>query len=78
MEQGLIQLWQSTGLANFAIGQVVMIAVGCLLIYLAIVKGFEPLLLIPIGFGGILANIPIAGIAGPDGLLDILYNAGIE
>ncbi|MCP4472074.1 MAG: sodium ion-translocating decarboxylase subunit beta [Gammaproteobacteria bacterium] len=78
MEQGLLQLWASTGLYNFTPGQLIMIAVGGLLIYLAISKGFEPLLLIPIGFGGILANIPIAGIAGPDGLLGILYHAGIE
>ena len=78
MEQGMLQLWASTGLYNFTLGQVVMIIVGGLLIYLAISKGFEPLLLIPIGFGGILANIPIAGIAGPDGLLGILYHAGIE
>lgn len=55
-----------------------MIAIGCLLIFLAIRKGFEPLLLIPIGFGGILANIPVAGIAGPDGILGILYEMGIE
>ena len=78
MEQGLLQLWASTGLANFTPGQVVMIAAGSLLIYLAIAKGFEPLLLIPIGFGGVLANIPVADIAGPDGLLGILYHSGIE
>ena len=78
MEQGLLQLWASTGLYNFTFGQVAMIAVGGLLIFLAIHKGFEPLLLIPIGFGGILANIPVAAIAGPDGLLGILYQAGIE
>ena len=78
MEQGLLQLWASTGIYNFTLGQIVMIAVGGLLIYLAISKGFEPLLLIPIGFGGILANIPIAEISGPDGLLGILYHAGIE
>jgi len=78
MEQGLLQLWASTGIANFTIGQVIMIAIGASLIYLAIAKGFEPLLLIPIGFGGILANIPIAEIAGPEGLLGILYHSGIE
>jgi oxaloacetate decarboxylase beta subunit len=78
MEQGLLQLWASTGVYNFTLGQLVMIAVGGLLVFLAINKGFEPLLLIPIGFGGILANIPIAEIAGPDGLLGILYHAGIE
>jgi oxaloacetate decarboxylase beta subunit len=78
MEQGLLELWASTGIANFTLGQVVMIAVGALLIFLAISKGFEPLLLIPIGFGGILANIPVAEIAGPEGLLGILYHSGIE
>ena len=78
MEQGLIELWASTGIANFTPGQVVMILVGAVLIYLAIAKGFEPLLLIPIGFGGILANIPVADIAGPEGLLGILYHSGIE
>ncbi|MDH5355941.1 MAG: sodium ion-translocating decarboxylase subunit beta [Gammaproteobacteria bacterium] len=78
MEQGILELWASTGIANFTLGQVIMIAVGSLLIYLAIAKGFEPLLLIPIGFGGILANIPVAEIAGPEGLLGILYHSGIE
>ena len=78
MIEGLLQLWESTGLYNFTPGQVLMMLVGCLLIYLAIRKGFEPLLLIPIGFGGILANIPVAEISGPDGLLGILYHAGIE
>lgn len=78
MEQGLLQLWASTGIANFTLGGVVMIAISSLLIYLAIAKGFEPLLLLPIGFGGVLANIPIAEIAGPDGLLGILYHSGIE
>ncbi len=78
MEQGLLELWASTGIANFTPGQVVMILVGTLLIYLAISRGFEPLLLIPIGFGGILANIPVAEIAGPEGLLGILYHSGIE
>lgn len=78
MEQGLLDLWASTGIANFTLGQVFMIVVGSLLIYLAIAKGFEPLLLIPIGFGGILANIPVADIAGPEGLLGILYHSGIE
>ncbi len=78
MDNGITQLWESTGLFNFEFGQLVMIAVGCLLIFLAIKKRFEPLLLIPIGFGGILANIPIAEISGPEGLLGILYNMGIE
>jgi sodium ion-translocating decarboxylase beta subunit len=56
-------LWNSTGLYNLGPGQAFMIAVGLLLLYLAIKKNFEPLLLVPIGFGGILANIPSAGLA---------------
>jgi oxaloacetate decarboxylase beta subunit len=59
-------------------GRLIMILVAFLLFYLAIAKGFEPLLLIPIGFGGLLANIPIADIAGPDGFLGIIYAFGIE
>ncbi len=78
MESGILQIWQSTGLSNIGIGQLVMIAVGLLLIYLAIAKEFEPLLLLPIGFGGILANIPLAGISGPDGMLGILYHMGVD
>ena len=78
MAQGLLELWIATGIANFTLVQIVMIVIGGLLIYLAITKGFEPLLLIPIGFGCILANIPVADIAGPQGLLGILYEAGIE
>ncbi|MBV1951583.1 MAG: sodium ion-translocating decarboxylase subunit beta [Cycloclasticus sp.] len=78
MESGILQIWQSTGLSNIGIGQLVMIVVGLLLIYLAIAKEFEPLLLLPIGFGGILANIPLAGISGPDGMLGILYHMGVD
>lgn len=59
----LLTLWQGSGLYNMTLGQAVMIAVGLLLLYLAIHKKFEPLLLVPIGFGGILANIPEAGLA---------------
>ncbi|AXH09741.1 glutaconyl-CoA decarboxylase subunit beta [Malaciobacter halophilus] len=58
-------------------GRVIMIIICFILFYLAIKKGFEPLLLIPIGFGGILANIPIANIAGDHGMLGIIYNMGI-
>jgi carboxybiotin decarboxylase len=58
-------------------GRVIMILICFLLFYLAIKKGFEPLLLIPIGFGGLLANIPIANIAGDHGMLGIIYNMGI-
>ena len=78
MEAALAQLWLATGIANITIGQLVMMAVGGLLLYLAIARNFEPLLLVPIGFGCILSNIPIAGIGGPDGLLGMLYKAGLE
>ena len=61
--EGLIKLWNDTGIANFTAGQAVMILVGLGLLYLAIAKKFEPLLLVTIGFGGILANIPNAGLA---------------
>ena len=54
-----------------------MILVSLVLLYLAIRKKFEPLLLIPIGFGGILANIPVAEIAGPEGFLGIIYDMGV-
>lgn len=70
-------LWQSTGLANFEIGQLVMMCVGGLLLYLAIVRKFEPLLLLPIGFGALLSNIPAAGLAEPGGVLYHFYNVGI-
>lgn len=69
----LISLWESTGFYNFTGAQVFMMLVGFLLVYLAIKKGFEPLLLLPIGFGAILSNIPIAGIAEPGGILYYLY-----
>lgn len=59
----LITLWEGSGLYNLELGQATMILVGLGLLYLAIHKKFEPLLLVPIGFGGILANIPEAGLA---------------
>jgi oxaloacetate decarboxylase beta subunit len=66
---------QTTGFLNISIGNIIMIAVACLLIYLAIVKQYEPLLLIPIGFGMLLINLPLTGlmnppeyVVGPDGL----------
>ncbi len=55
-----------------------MMAIGFLIVYLGAAKGFEPLLLIPIGFGTILVNIPGAGMGtGPDGMLHIIYKAGV-
>lgn len=93
----LLLLWQQTGIYGFfgdmsqtidgflplGLGQLIMIGICLVLLYLGIVKKFEPLLLVPIAFGGILANIPFAGMldAGdastPPGMLYILYNAGI-
>ena len=66
------------GLLPQGIGKLVMILVGLGLIYLAIAKQFEPLLLLPIGFGGLLANIPFAGISEPGGFLYLIYQFGIE
>jgi oxaloacetate decarboxylase beta subunit len=60
-----------------SIGRIIMISIVFLLFYLAITKGFEPLLLLPIAFGGLLANIPLAHIAGPHGMLGVIYNMGI-
>lgn len=59
------------------IGRILMICVGLTLLYLGIFKQFEPLLLIPIGYGAILANIPLAGIAEPGGILYYIYDVGI-
>ena len=85
-------LWHSTGIYDIirqsrsdfkktwtlGLGRVLMMLVALVLIYLAVVKEFEPLLLLPIGFGALLANIPLAGISGPDGLQGMIYNVGIE
>jgi sodium ion-translocating decarboxylase beta subunit len=88
--ENLLSLWASSGLAQLQLGQLVMMVVGLGLLFLAINKGFEPLLLVPIGFGTILANIPGAGfdaapiydamghMESPGGLLYYIYHAGIE
>jgi sodium ion-translocating decarboxylase beta subunit len=57
---------------------VVMIAVAGVLLYLAIVRDYEPLLLVPIALGALLANLPHSPMIGPDGLLTILYDVGIS
>ena len=59
------------------LGRVIMFFVCMLLFYLAIAKQFEPLLLLPIAFGGLLANIPLAGMGSEEGMLGIIYNMGI-
>ncbi|HCH24618.1 MAG TPA: sodium ion-translocating decarboxylase subunit beta, partial [Oceanospirillaceae bacterium] len=85
----VLQLFQDSGAYQLEGGQFVMILIGMLLIYLAIRKGFEPLLLLPIGMGAILVNIPGAGFLAapvydatghmdsPGGLLYYIYEAGI-
>ena len=71
----------SEGLANMSgtdlIKMLVMFAIGGALIWLAIKKEYEPMLLLPIGFGCILANIPLSSAIGDTGFLSVLYNAGI-
>ena len=74
----LISLWASSGLAQVAGGQAVMMLVGFGLLYLAISRGFEPLLLVPIGFGTVLANMPGTDFLEAGGLLYMIYHAGIE
>lgn len=83
----VLEFLNSTGLREFfapsdgdwinGLGKLLMIAVGMLLLYLAIAKRFEPLLLIPIGFGCILTNIPLAGISTDGGILHFIYEIGI-
>tara|TARA_A100001015_G_C15040154_1_gene739090 strand:+ start:373 stop:1509 length:1137 start_codon:yes stop_codon:yes gene_type:complete len=70
-------LWLNTGIAQLTIEQAFMMLVGLGLLYLAIVKRFEPLLLVPIGFGGILANTPGVEIAVGTGVLAQFYDLGI-
>jgi carboxybiotin decarboxylase len=71
-------LWTNTGLYQMSWGQGLMLLVGILLIYLAIVRKFEPLLLLPIGFGALLSNIPGANLAVDGGILHLFYMIGIE
>ncbi len=92
--ESLKALYTSTGIANIILqpdpelsgceqvlhqfGMPIMLVVCCFLLWLGIKKQFEPLLLVPIAFGGILSNIPLAGIAEPTGFLGIIYEAGIH
>lgn len=56
----------------------IMFVIGGILIWLAIKKDYEPMLLLPIGFGAIIANIPLSSAIGPDGIFTVLYEAGIK
>ena len=87
--ESLFQLLRDSGLYQLEVGQAAMMVVGGLLIFLAIRKGFEPLLLLPIGFGAILVNVPGSGflaepvydaaghLASPGGILYYIYESGI-
>lgn len=66
------------GIVGFGLKNLIMFVIGGVLIYLAIAKDYEPMLLLPIGFGAILANIPFTSVLGDEGILSILYNAGIK
>lgn len=71
------QLWVSTGLYQITLGQSLMLLVCGFLLYLAIRKGFEPLLLVPIAFGGLLSNMPGASMGEAPGLLYLIYSVGL-
>jgi sodium ion-translocating decarboxylase beta subunit len=77
MEFGQLGTELTKGLAAFTAGNALMICAGCILIALAIVKQYEPVLLLPIGFGCVLANIPLTGMVEGQGLFGVLYAAGI-
>lgn len=65
------------GILSLGIGEITMMLVGATLIYLAIKKRYEPALLLPIGFGTLMANIPFSSAVGHDGALTVFFNAGI-
>ncbi len=74
----ILEIWRGSGLYQITGGQAAMLVICLVLLYLGIVKKFEPLLLVTIGFGGLLSNIPGAGIAEPGGLLYLSYEVGIK
>lgn len=65
MLEAFISFLQSTGFCGLTFGAILMMAISCILLFLAIVKGFEPLLLVPIAFGVLLTNLPFAGMMAP-------------
>jgi len=77
MLEGLKSLFCSSGLVNLTAGNLVMLIIGLTMLYLAIVKKFEPLLLVPLGLGAILVNLPFSGIMEKEGLLYFVYHAGV-
>ena len=77
MEQ-LMNLVNGIGITMPTWQQLVMFLIGGILIWLAIKKQYEPMLLLPIGFGAILANIPNSAIVGEEGFLTRMYEIGIK
>lgn len=73
-----LDLVQSSGLYLLTLGGAAMIVVGLVLLYLAVARRFEPLLLVPIGFGCILSNVPGVELATGEGILHLFYLAGVE
>ena len=74
-----LEIARGSGLASLTLGNLLMFAVAGTLIFLAVTRGYEPLLLIPIGFGALLANLPLANLSSyADGILGLLYAAGIK
>jgi len=80
--ENVLRLLGNSGFAHLGWANLVMFGIGGLLIFLAITRGFEPLLLIPIGFGAILANLPLghmsAGVGVENGLMQFIYKHGIK
>ena len=75
----ILKLVATSGFANLTFGNLVMFLVAATLIYLAITKGYEPLLLIPIGFGIALANLPLGEMGSyADGVMNFIYRSGIK
>jgi oxaloacetate decarboxylase beta subunit len=74
----ILQFIGETGFANITAGEIILILLGFLLIFLAVVKEYEPLLLLPIGVGAILTNIPVVNMMGEGGILYYLYSFGIK
>ena len=79
MESALVSGLQGlfAGVVHITIWQIIMLAIASVLLYLGIKKGYEPLLLVPIGFGAILVNIPLADMMGKEGFLRFFYDAGV-
>lgn len=69
----LVSFFSNSGFMALNFGTIVMIGIACLFLYLAIAKGYEPYLLIPISFGMLLSNLPLAGLMDQGGLLNLLY-----